>query len=303
MCPGPSIITCTSCAHAFSVSSPRTVELGELRAVVGVRHRARAEPVPQRQRHVVAARDLEHPVEVGIERVLLVVRRHPVRVQRAAARHDPCHPAKRVRHVLAQHARVDGHVVHALPRLMLHHIEQVVGGEVLDLAGLGHRLVDRHRADRHRRGVDDRRTDRVDVPARREVHDGVGAVVHGVMELLELPGDVRGDGGVADVGVDLHPRHLPDPHRIEPLGEVLDVGGNHEAPAGDFVAHELGIQLFPLGDPAHLVGDHALAGVVHLGVAVHIDSPRRHYPDQVQRVCSQPAKPVGLAGTPVNRRI
>ena len=40
------------------------------------------------------------------------------------------------------------------------------------------------------------------VAAGGKIHDRVGAVVDGGVELLEFFVDVRGDGGVADVGID-----------------------------------------------------------------------------------------------------
>ena len=54
-----------------------------------------------------------------------------------------------------------------------------------------------------------------------------------------------------------------DRHRLQ-LG-MIDVGGDDHAAAGDFVADEFRRQLFLVGDEAHLFGDDALAGVVHLG--------------------------------------
>src|SRR5881296_384138 len=156
---------------------------------------------------------------------------------------------------------------------LLDHVEQVVLREILDLLHVGHRLIDRHGADRHRRGVDDRLADRVDVAARGQVHHRVGAVVDGMVQLLELLLDVRLDGRVADVGVDLHAGHLADRHRIEPFREVVHVRGDDEAPAGDLVTDELDRERFPLRDASHLGGDGALAGEMHLREAGHTELP------------------------------
>src|SRR5207302_7202989 len=125
------------------------------------------------------------------------------------------------------------------------HVEQVVGCQVLYLLHLGDRLVDGHGPDGDRRSVDDRLADRVDVAPGGEVHDRVGAVVDRVVQLLELLVDIRLDGGVADVGVDLHARQLADRHGIEPPGEVVYVGGNDQPPAGHLVAHQLDGKRFP----------------------------------------------------------
>ena len=54
-----------------------------------------------------------------------------------------------------------------------------------------------------------------------------------------------------------------DRHRLE-LG-MIDVGRDDHAAAGDFVADELGRQLFLVGNERHLFRDGALARVVHLG--------------------------------------
>ena len=110
--------------------------------------------------------------------------------------------------------------------------------------------------------ADDGFADGVDVAAGGEIHDGVGAVVDGGVQLLELFVNVRSDGGVADVGVDLAERLDADRHRFE-FG-MVDVGGDDHAAASDFIAHQFGRDLFAVGDVAHLFGDDALAGVVHL---------------------------------------
>ena len=46
---------------------------------------------------------------------------------------------------------------------------------------------------------------------------------------------------------------------------MIDVGGDDHPSAGNFVAHQLGRQLFFVGDEGHFFGDYALARVVHLG--------------------------------------
>ena len=52
---------------------------------------------------------------------------------------------------------------------------------------------------------------------------------------------------------------------------MVDVGGDDHPAAGDFVADQLGREVLAVGDVVHLLGDDALAGVVHLGeVAVGV---------------------------------
>ena len=86
----------------------------------------------------------------------------------------------------------------------------------------------------------------VDVAAGGEIHDGVGAVVDGGVQFFQFFVDVRGDGGVADVGVDLAERCDADGHRLE-FG-MVDVGGDDHAAASDFVADEFGRDFFAVGD-------------------------------------------------------
>src|SRR5881409_3621273 len=57
------------------------------------------------------------------------------------------------------------------------------------------------------------------------VHHGVRAVVDRVVQLFQLLVDVRLDGRVADVRVDLDVSHLADGHWVEALSEVLYVRG------------------------------------------------------------------------------
>ena len=109
----------------------------------------------------------------------------------------------------------------------------------------------------------------VDIAAGREVHHRVGAVVYGRVQLLEFFVDLRGHCRIADVGIDLAQRRHADAHRLE-FG-MVDVGGNNHASAGDFVANQFGRKLFPVGDVSHFLGDHAIAGITHLGeIAVGI---------------------------------
>ncbi len=65
-----------------------------------------------------------------------------------------------------------------------------------------------------------------------------------------------------------------DAHRLQV--RVVDVGGDDHAAAGHFGADQLRRELLALGDVLHLLGDDALAGVVHLradGVVITEGSP------------------------------
>jgi hypothetical protein len=93
------------------------------------------------------------------------------------------------------------------------------------------------------------------------------------MQLFELLVDVRLDRRVADVGVDLDVRHLPDRHRVEPRGEVVHVRRNDEAAAGDLRAHQFHGKRFALGDTLHFGGGDTLTGEVLLGTGGHVRTP------------------------------
>ena len=100
------------------------------------------------------------------------------------------------------------------------------------------------------------------IAAGGKIHHGIGAVVHGAMQLFELLSDLGGDRGIADIGVDLAAEGHADAHRFERA--VMDIGGNDGAAAGHFAAHEFGFDLFAAGDVFHFFGDDAVAGEVHL---------------------------------------
>ena len=124
------------------------------------------------------------------------------------------------------------------------------------------RLVDRDRADRHRRVADDPLARLVDVVARRQVHHGVGAPARRPAQLVDLLADRRRHRRVADVRVDLHQEVAADDHR---LGlRVLAIRRDDGAAAGDLVANEFGRHAFAQRAEPHLLGDLAAAGVVHL---------------------------------------
>ena len=111
--------------HDLDVVAPRHLgelsqgaELRELGLVVGIRDRARPQPVAERERHVVGGEDLAQLLEPGVEEVLLVMRQAPRRHDRSAPAHDARHPSGRERDVAQQHTGVDGEVVDPLLGLL-----------------------------------------------------------------------------------------------------------------------------------------------------------------------------------------
>ena len=240
----------------------QSFQFGELGFVAGVGDAAGAQAVAQREADVVLLENLDDVVEALVEEILFVVVGHPLGEDRAAAADDAGDALRNQRQILDQHAGVDGHVIHALRGLLFDHFEHDFGVQVFDSLHPRDGFVDRNGADGNRRVAQDGFANFVDVAAGGEIHDGVGAVVDGGMQLLEFFIHFRGDGGVADVGVDLAQRRHADRHRLE--FRMVDVGGNDHASAGDFVAHQFGRELFFVGDERHLFRDHALARVVHL---------------------------------------
>jgi hypothetical protein len=67
--------------------------------------------------------------------------------------------------VLDEDRGMDRYVVHALFCLVLDHVEEILRGDLFELLLHLHCLIDRDRTDWHRRRVDDRLANRVDVAA------------------------------------------------------------------------------------------------------------------------------------------
>src|SRR5579859_4725003 len=194
---------------------------------------------------------------------------HPLGEDGAAAADDARDPFGYQPQVLDQHAGVDRHVIDALGGLLLDDFEHYFGVEVFHTLHARNGFVDGHGADRDRRVAEDGLANFVYVAAGGEIHHRVGAVVDCGVEFLELLIDLGGDGGVADVGVDLAEAGHADRHGLE-FG-MIDIGGDDHAATGDFIADKLGRELFFVGDEGHFFGNDALAGVVHLGeVAVRV---------------------------------
>src|SRR5574337_2184723 len=137
-------------------------------------------------------------------------------------------------------------------------------------------MIERDGTDRNRAGRNHCVADVVDATARAQVHDRIGPVLYSQLQLLQLPIDVGGQGGIADVGVDLDGGHCPDPHRLE--AGMMNVTGNNESATGHLGPNDLGLETFPLGDVGHFRSDNPLAGVVHLrdAVPIAVSSPCDH---------------------------
>ena len=277
------------------------LQFGELRAVVGVRDRAGAQAVAERERDVILAHEVADLVEVRVEEALLVMRQAPLRHDRAAARDDAGDAVGGEVDVGQAHAGVDGEIVDALFALLDQRVLVELPGQLDGIAvALLQRLIDRHGADRDRRVAQNPFAGGVDVAAGREVHHGVGAPADRPHHLVDFFLDRRRHGGVADIGVDLGQEIAADDHRLE-FG-VVDVAGNDGAAARDLAAHEfrrdegghlgakafavgerclgafellLAAEVFALGDVDHLLGDDAGAGEFELRDLVAVEAAQR----------------------------
>ena len=199
--------------------------------------RAGAQAVAERERHVVFAHDVADLVEALVQERFLVPRQAPLGHDRAAARDDAGDAVGREVDVAEPHAGVDREVVHPLLALLDQRVAVHIPVELDRIAvDLLQRLINGNGADRHRRVADDPFARVVDVAAGREVHHRVGAPADRPHHLLHFLLDRGGDGGVADIGVDLGQEVAADDHRLQ-LG-VVDVGRDDGAPARHFRTHE-----------------------------------------------------------------
>ena len=240
------------------------------------------------------------------------MRQAPARHDRSAARDDAGDALRGQRHIAKPHAGMDGEVVHALLGLLdqrvLEHLPVELVGFAIDLL---QRLVDRHRPDRHRRIAENPVADVVDVAAGGEVHHRVGTPANRPHQFFDLFRRAGCDGGVADVGVDLHQEVAADDDRLE--FRMVDVGRDDGTAARDLVANEFGRdefgdfgaeilavgaafggafqrllppEVFPVRDVQHLLGDDSGAGEFELGdelarfAAIHrmVGGAERHQP-------------------------
>src|SRR6185437_4502167 len=250
-------------------------QLGELRRVVRVGDRTRAQAVTKGEADVIGAADLADFLEMLVQEAFLVMREAPLRHDRAAARDDPGHPVGGKRDVWEAHSGVNGEVIDALLRLFNESVAEDVPGELFgDSIDLFERLVNGYGANRHRRVTDDPFADGVNVTSGGKIHDGIRAPADRPYHFVDFLGGGGSDGRIADVGIDLHQEVAADDHR---LGlRVIDVGRDDGAAGRDLGTHELRrdivgnggapgvavlLQLFLAARAAHILAD---GDVLHL---------------------------------------
>ncbi|GBF27632.1 hypothetical protein MnTg02_02689 [bacterium MnTg02] len=152
------------------------LKLGELRPVIGVGDRAGPEPISEREGHIIFAHQIANIAEMLVKEALAVMRQAPFRHDRSAARHDPRQAVGRQVDIAKAHAGMDGEIINPLLALLDQSIPIDLPAKLDGIAvDLLQGLVNRNRADRHRRVANDPFPCVVDVAAGGEVHHRVGA--------------------------------------------------------------------------------------------------------------------------------
>ncbi len=190
--------------------------------------------VAQRKTHVVLDENLADIVEALVQKILFMMVRHPLRQDRAAPAHNAGNALGDHGQILNQDAGMDGHIIHALLRLLFDHFQHHFGRKVLNPLDSRDGFINRHGADGHRGMPKDRFADLVDIAASGEIHHGIGAVVYGRVQLVQFVADLGRDRRIPNVGVDLAQGGHANAHGLK-FG-MIDVGGNDHAAAGDFIA-------------------------------------------------------------------
>ncbi len=138
-----------------------------------------------------------------VQKILFVMVGHPLRQNRSAAADDSRDALGHHRNILHQQSRMNCEVVDALLGLLFDYFQVDVDVQVFELLHAIQRLINRHRPDRHGRIPQDRFANGVNVAAGRKIHHSIRPIVDGSVQLAQLFVNVRCDGGVADVCVDL----------------------------------------------------------------------------------------------------
>src|SRR5262249_19708704 len=106
------------------------LQLRKLRAVVGIRDRARTQSVAERERDVILAHEVADLLEMRIEEALLVMRQTPLRHNRTSTRNYAGNAVRGEVDVGQAHAGVDGEIVDALLALLDQRVLVELPGEL-----------------------------------------------------------------------------------------------------------------------------------------------------------------------------
>ena len=138
----------------------------------------------------------------------------------------------------ALEARVDGHEIHPLPGLGFDVLEEILERGVFDFGDAPRRLIDRHRPHGPVEFIQQKTPEGLRVFPHGKIHDGVGAELISKTGLLFFLPEIGGDGGNADVDIDLG--GAAPPHAAHPQGGVSRIGGDGHAPRGEFGGQDPG---------------------------------------------------------------
>ena len=241
--------------------------LGGLHGIVGVVEATRAAGVAERDGHVVLVADFEDLIVELVEGVLVAGDLHPAKEQAATAAHDVHEAAGLLEglHHRAVDARVHGDEVHAVLGMHAQDLEQVLGGEFDQrFLHVADGVVHGHGTHHERTLVDHLLAEGTGLAGVGEVHDGIGAAVDGDADLLPLLGCVGLVARDAEVDVDFGGEALAHAARGEAALDMADICRDGNGPPGHAFADVLGVAPLVLGHGAHLRGDLARAGEVHL---------------------------------------
>ena len=234
---------------------PQDLQFVELGPIGGVGQAAGTQAVAQGQGDVVFPGDLQELVVILIERIFPAETAHPGGEKGAAPGNHPGDPLFQERQGGPGDAAVHRDEVHPLAGVVAHHLQQVVGLDVLQALGLGHQVVDGHGAEGHGALGQQGGADGVQVAAGGEVHDRVGPVLQGrgqlVLFLFQVDVVRRG----ADIGVDLDPDPGADGYRLQAL--MPGIGRDHQGAASQAVPDHLRGQALRLGRLLHGRGNFA----------------------------------------------
>ena len=111
---------------------------------------------------------------------------HPLRENGTAAAHDSGDAFGNHGQVLDKHAGVDGHIVHTLGGLLFDDFQHDVGVEIFNALHAGDCFVNGHGTDRDRRVAQYGFTNFMNIAAGGEIHDRIGAVVHGGVKFFQF---------------------------------------------------------------------------------------------------------------------
>ncbi len=135
-------------------------------------------------------------------------------------------------------ARVDGEVIDSLFGLFNEGVPKDFPCEIFGSAvDLLEGLVNRHSANWHWGVPKNPFAGGVNIFTGGEIHHRVCAPFRGPTHFFHFLFDARGDGAVADVGINFNEEVTANDHRLE-FG-VIDISGNDGVPCRDFVAHKL----------------------------------------------------------------